>query len=78
MVTSSTPCSAVTSKHMEDRRERQPLCHLAQPPPGQMAKDIASPQRGRNGEATEETLAVVGSLGTLGSPVQHRHLTHWS
>lgn len=52
MVKSSTLCSAATSKHMVDKRERQPLCHLAQPPPGQMAKGIASPQGGRNGEAT--------------------------
>lgn len=62
-VISSTPCSAATSQHMVDRRERQPLCHLAQPPPGQMAKGIASSQGGRNGGGNRGCTGCCGISG---------------
>lgn len=60
MVTSSTACSAATSKHVVDRRERHPLCHLAQPPPRQMAKGVVSPQGGRNGGGNRGDIACCG------------------
>lgn len=68
MVTCSTPCSAATSNHMEHRRERQPLCHLAQPPPGQMAKDTASPQGGRTGGGNRGDICCCRISGDTGLP----------